>query len=111
MHCSAGRDRTGLITALLLANAGVAPRVIADDYAESVRVMADAPSNSPTRDRQAGWSPTTVASWLNQAGPIVADFSTHIDQHLTRIGLSRVARARLRALLLDSDVGEPPAAT
>lgn len=32
VHCSAGRDRTGLVTALLLANAGVAPHLIADDY-------------------------------------------------------------------------------
>jgi protein-tyrosine phosphatase len=34
-HCGAGRDRTGLITLLLLALAGVPPDVIAGDYEES----------------------------------------------------------------------------
>jgi hypothetical protein len=41
-HCAAGRDRTGVLTAVLLALAGVAPQVIADDYDLShapVRVM------------------------------------------------------------------------
>ena len=31
-HCGAGRDRTGLITLLLLSLAGVEPNAIADDY-------------------------------------------------------------------------------
>jgi protein tyrosine/serine phosphatase len=35
VHCVAGKDRTGLVVALLLALAGVEPRVVADDYAAS----------------------------------------------------------------------------
>ena len=35
VHCVGGRDRTGLVTALLLALAGVAAEEIADDYALS----------------------------------------------------------------------------
>ena len=35
VHCHAGKDRTGLVVALLLAVAGVAPEVIAADYALS----------------------------------------------------------------------------
>ena len=35
LHCGAGRDRTGLVSALLLTLAGVAPQVVADDYALS----------------------------------------------------------------------------
>lgn len=35
LHCHAGKDRTGLITALLLKLAGVPDEVIAADYAES----------------------------------------------------------------------------
>jgi protein-tyrosine phosphatase len=34
-HCGAGRDRTGLVTLLLLALVGVEPEAIADDYALS----------------------------------------------------------------------------
>jgi hypothetical protein len=35
IHCAAGRDRTGLVTLLLLSLLGVSPEVIADDYALS----------------------------------------------------------------------------
>src|SRR4051794_6018822 len=37
VHCQAGRDRTGLVSALLLGLAGVSPREIAEDYAVSER--------------------------------------------------------------------------
>lgn len=41
-HCVAGKDRTGLIAALLLALADVEPDAIAADYAASTRHLADA---------------------------------------------------------------------
>ena len=37
IHCSAGRDRTGLIAMLLLQLAGAEPEAIADDYEQAVR--------------------------------------------------------------------------
>lgn len=39
-HCVAGRDRTGLVTLLLLALAGVEPETIADDYELSATSLA-----------------------------------------------------------------------
>ena len=36
-HCMAGRDRTGLVAAILLAAAQVEPEAIVDDYLETVR--------------------------------------------------------------------------
>jgi protein-tyrosine phosphatase len=41
-HCVAGKDRTGVIAALLLALADVEPEVIAADYAESSARLAAA---------------------------------------------------------------------
>jgi protein-tyrosine phosphatase len=38
-HCGAGRDRTGLVTLLLLALVGVGPGAIADDYARSTEAV------------------------------------------------------------------------
>jgi hypothetical protein len=35
VHCAVGKDRTGLVSALLLRNAGVAIDAVADDYARS----------------------------------------------------------------------------
>ncbi len=40
-HCVAGKDRTGLIAALLLALADVEPDAIAADYAASAALLAD----------------------------------------------------------------------
>jgi protein-tyrosine phosphatase len=41
IHCAAGKDRTGLISALLLALAGVPEETIAEDYAESEANLAE----------------------------------------------------------------------
>ncbi len=41
-HCVAGKDRTGVIAALLLALAGVVPEAIAADYAASTGNLRDA---------------------------------------------------------------------
>lgn len=40
VHCAVGKDRTGLVTALLLRLAGVPPPVIAADYAVSAENLA-----------------------------------------------------------------------
>jgi protein tyrosine/serine phosphatase len=42
IHCMGGRDRTGLVAALLLRLAGVSIRDVADDYAASGEALADA---------------------------------------------------------------------
>lgn len=41
VHCSAGRDRTGMVTALLLSLAGVEHQAIADDYEQAFRGATD----------------------------------------------------------------------
>jgi protein-tyrosine phosphatase len=38
-HCSAGRDRTGIVAALVLSLLGVPDKVIVDDYAMSKEAM------------------------------------------------------------------------
>jgi protein tyrosine/serine phosphatase len=50
VHCAGGVDRTGLVSALLLRLAGVAPEHVANDYAAS----------------EANWAPRTVA-WIAEA--------------------------------------------
>jgi protein tyrosine/serine phosphatase len=42
VHCMGGRDRTGLVSALLLRLAGVPVSEVAKDYAESEEALADA---------------------------------------------------------------------
>lgn len=99
VHCSAGRDRTGMISAILLSNAGVAPADVAADYAESVRAMAGAQTHSPTNDRQATWGPDEVESWIAKTAPIVEDVAADPDEAFSTIGASSDLRLSLRALL------------
>jgi hypothetical protein len=46
-HCVGGRDRTGIVAIVLLAIAGVAPELIAEDYA---RGAEQAPTHDPALD-------------------------------------------------------------
>jgi protein-tyrosine phosphatase len=101
VHCSAGRDRTGMISALLLANAGVAPDVVADDYAQSVRAMAGTATLAPTHDRQASWTPSQTEYWIAETSPIVEIAAREVDVVFDQVGLPLEDRARLRALLTE----------
>jgi len=99
VHCSAGRDRTGMISALLLGNAGVSPEDVAEDYAQSVRAGAGAKTHAPTQDRQASWSAAQVDQWIIETTPIVRETAAHTDVAFDAIGLPQEARKRLRAIL------------
>jgi protein-tyrosine phosphatase len=59
VHCGMGRDRTGLVSMLLLALVGVAPETIADDYALSaggrpldIDALLSTPSRVNARSRR-----------------------------------------------------------
>lgn len=41
VHCKAGKDRTGLVIALLLAAGGIAREIILDDYARSATALGE----------------------------------------------------------------------
>lgn len=101
VHCSAGRDRTGMISALLLSNAGVGPADVAADYAESVRAMAGMQSHAPTGDRQAGWGPDEVADWIARTAPIVEEIASDPNAAFAAIGAGPDVRTRLRRLLTE----------
>jgi hypothetical protein len=63
VHCTAGRDRTGVLTALLLQVAGVATDVIAADYAVSENGTAPMLNTlDHLYDRYGGASPYLLAS-------------------------------------------------
>jgi protein-tyrosine phosphatase len=101
IHCSAGRDRTGMISALLLANAGVPPEHIVDDYAESVRAMAGAVTHATTTDRQASWTAAEASAWIDEIAPIVYSVATDPGSAFDLIGVTQDERDRLRLLLTE----------
>ncbi len=66
IHCAAGKDRTGLIAALVLSSVGVEDDLIAGDYeATSINI------------------PSLIAL-LEQADPIAGDHLSHLDPELLR---------------------------
>jgi hypothetical protein len=100
VHCSAGRDRTGMISALLLGNAGVTPDAVAADYATSVHAMAAVAQLAPGVKPQAVRSPAEVNEWMLDKLPIVRDVAERTDEIFDLLAVSTATRARLRSLLI-----------
>jgi len=99
-HCVAGKDRTGVIAALLLAIADVTPTAIAHDYAMSTTRLRDAylqryAKQDPAEVIEAVRCPEegvhNMLAYLQQAGGI--------RSYLERIGLTDADVTRLRARL------------
>ena len=101
-HCVAGKDRTGLIAALLLALADATPAAIAHDYSVSAQNLRDGylqryPNTERDRILEALRCPEEGAynmlTFLERAGGVRA--------YLAHIGLSPQEIGRLRARLRD----------
>ena len=101
VHCSAGRDRTGLVTALLLSAVGVPVDAIVDDYACSVIAM-DAYAAAGNGDEPPR-TPDELAAWLGHVTGHLRALLDDLDvtDYLTRHGLTDAELARVRARLLD----------
>ncbi|WP_433211868.1 tyrosine-protein phosphatase [Dactylosporangium sp. CS-047395] len=100
-HCGAGRDRTGVVAMLLLALAGVAPEVIADDYEESAAWQARLAAATGRED----WSPLIVESLAGKGHTVrsaMLDALSGFDAaaYLTAAGVATGDLARLRTLLI-----------
>jgi protein-tyrosine phosphatase len=102
-HCVAGKDRTGVIAALLLALAEVVPEAIAADYAASTENLRDAylrryHDGDPAATIEAVRCPEeavyNMLDYLERAGGIRA--------YLSGIGLDTSEIDRLRARLRDA---------
>lgn len=107
VHCSAGRDRTGMIVALVLGNAGVALEAVAADYARSVHAMAGVASHAPTVDQQTTWTSAEVDAWLVDKLPVVEQAARTTREVLDRLEVTHQIRRSLRTLLTDPDHRDP----
>jgi protein-tyrosine phosphatase len=99
-HCVAGKDRTGVIAALLLALADVEPDAIAADYAASTAQLADA-----YMQRYSDLERAEILEALRCPEEGVHNMLTYLGQYggaagyLGAIGLGEATIARLRARL------------
>lgn len=107
-HCSAGKDRTGVIAALVLASLGVSDDDIAEDYGISAAGMdkliewylADRPEAATTMSRQpaALWSCPPEAMHVFLAR--IRDRWGSIQAYLSSIGVEEATVAAVRTALL-----------
>ncbi len=108
VHCAAGKDRTGLISALLLGLVGVAPETIAADYAltaENLRPrdeewLEHGPGDRAEREELLiRFAPT--AEVMLEVLDHLAERYGGVEAYLLRAGVTADDLARLRARLLD----------
>lgn len=107
-HCTAGKDRTGLIAALLLGLAGVEHATIVEDYALTKPLIAPAIEGFVADALARGADPDSFMPLLACEPETMADTLAHLGEHhgsipayLERIGLDRAASRRLRARIAE----------
>ncbi|HKF75242.1 MAG TPA: tyrosine-protein phosphatase [Candidatus Dormibacteraeota bacterium] len=105
VHCAAGKDRTGIVVALLLTLAGVDRDAIAADYALSAPaltgVLEGELAAEPDRERRA-----RLRRVYDARPDVILSMLAHLDErfggvaaYLDAAGVDGAARARLAALL------------
>lgn len=101
-HCSAGRDRTGLVAAMLLQLVGVDDAAIVDDYTLSVMAMNDyfARAEQP---RELPRSGPEFDEWVSQVQSHLREFLDAIstERFLLDNGVPAPELAMIRARLLE----------
>jgi protein-tyrosine phosphatase len=109
IHCTAGKDRTGVITALMLGLAGVHAETIAEDYAltahyaEGLFVELRAGAAAAGRDlavfeRYLESKPEAMINTL----AYLEEKYTSVQSYLERIGLTDAQIAQLRQQMIDA---------
>ena len=112
IHCSAGKDRTGLVVALALGVADVPDEVIASDYALSAKFLDPAAATVISRIRAIGGAASRLSLSVLGAPPgLIIDALARVRAqagsvtgYLVRHGLAEVDVQTLRTAL----VGYPP---
>jgi len=109
VHCTAGKDRTGLIAALLLALVGVPHEMIIADYALTSTYLGEGfMEDIKKRALQRGFTWEQYAPLVMCPPENMAQTLLHLDEtyggvspYLRHIGLSAAQLAHLRDMLLD----------
>lgn len=102
-HCAGGRDRTGMITALLLTLVGVPRPVVVDDYLRAVRANNDRAATEPGWD-EAHRAPDELVAWSDAVAAALEEFLDGVDPegYLRAHGVTDAELDRVRRRLLDA---------
>jgi protein-tyrosine phosphatase len=111
IHCWAGKDRTGVITALLLALAGIPAETIAQDYAMSFELLADRIEAWRVYNEAHGIDNRQFAEYNSSRPETMLKTLHYLETHfggaehyLRSIGLSDATMDTLRAHLVEDAV-------
>lgn len=111
IHCTAGKDRTGLIVALLLSIVGVPHHIIAADFALSEPALAAAPAFAHHRQRLLGAGQAHLLcappELISESLSAIEEAHGSVVHYLHTCGLTEQTLTRLRTHLLTEAVGEP----
>jgi protein-tyrosine phosphatase len=109
-HCSAGKDRTGIIAAILLALADVDDETIVEDYAMTGHVAGPLIERLREKALQRGTEPALVERFLASEPQSMRAMLQHMalkygsaEAYAARIGLSDTEIGRLRRRILERD--------
>jgi hypothetical protein len=111
-HCSAGKNRTGIVAAIILRLLGVPVADVATDYALSeaamVRLRAWVEANTPDGAAALAKLPAAMLgaeahTMIRLLAALEHDFGS-VDGYLSSIGLEEGVAARLRGALLEERV-------
>jgi protein-tyrosine phosphatase len=114
VHCTAGKDRTGLVVALLLGLAGVEHTVIAEDYALTATYLGDGyVADARQRAEAAGYRWEAYQHLLGCPAELMLETLAHLDEryggvapYLRGIGLTADELAALRSALVTDHSSE-----
>jgi protein-tyrosine phosphatase len=103
-HCFAGKDRTGLVAAMMLSLAGVEPEAIGDDYAETdvrlaTRYAEWLAKASPARLEEMRDELRCPPEWMLRTLDHVEHTWGGVDSYLEAAGVSPAGIERLKAKL------------
>lgn len=98
VHCSGGRDRTGMVVAMLLALVGVPADIIADDYELAFREAHAHQARHPERVREGLHSEEELTARVEERRAAMIDWigSFDVGEYLSEVGLSQNDLARLK---------------
>jgi protein tyrosine/serine phosphatase len=101
VHCAGGRDRTGLIAAMLLVVAGVEHDEIVEDYLAGVRGANEELRRAQYREPPR--SDAELVAWEAHTTSKLLEFLSETDVvgYLTANGFTNDELARLRSRMLD----------
>jgi protein-tyrosine phosphatase len=110
VHCTGGKDRTGVVIGVLLASLGVPDDVIAADFAATAQFLGeefreiqikkavDAGGDRESFSRMLGCDPHLILDALERIRSTHGDVATYLVDH----GLDPEELERIRSLLLDA---------